>query len=416
MKLVSKIFVIVFSMMLSGSLIAQDQLNKYLTIAAENNPGLKAKFNEYMAALERIPQAGALPDPQFAFGYFIEPVQTRVGPQQYRFSLTQRFPWFGTLSAKEDVLASQAKAAFQEFEQSKSELYFKVRSIYYNLYFIDRAIHVSEENIKILNSIKNLALIKIESGETSAVNGIRVDMNLADLENNFALLNDKRTVLLLDFNNLLNIEMSSTVEIPDTLWNYDLLYSTEAIMDSLAMNNHRIQGFRHMTESFINKEAAAKKSGLPEFSIGVDYISIGKSDNPMVDTGSNGKDAIVFPMIGLSIPLYRQKYSAMVAEAVYQQQAMDHKIQDNINSLHTMVGKVQAEYLDAERRINLNERQIESAQKALQILESEYTTDGKNFEEILRMARRVLSYNLELEKARSDKQASLAFIEFLMGN
>ncbi|MEN8230854.1 MAG: TolC family protein, partial [Bacteroidota bacterium] len=57
---------------------AQEELEQYLVIAAENNPGLKAKFNKYMAALEVAPQVNSLPDPQAAFAYFIRPVETRV--------------------------------------------------------------------------------------------------------------------------------------------------------------------------------------------------------------------------------------------------------------------------------------------------------------------------------------------------
>ena len=48
-------------------------------------------------------------------------------------------------------------------------------------------------------------------------------------------------------------------------------------------------------------------------------------------------------------------------------------------------------------------------------LENEYANSGKNFEEILRMDKSVLKYSLELEKARADKQASIAFINYLMG-
>jgi hypothetical protein len=46
----------------------------------------------------------------------------------------------------------------------------------------------------------------------------------------------------------------------------------------------------------------------------------------------------------------------------------------------------------------------------------EYTTANKNFEEILRMERKQLFYALELEKARSDKQAAVSFIDYLAGN
>ena len=101
---------IVILVFITGSATAQNNLNKYLETAAQNNPGLKAKFNEYLASLEVIPQVGVLPDPQLAFGYFIQPVETKVGPQRAKISVTQMFPWFGTLDAKEDVAIQKSKA------------------------------------------------------------------------------------------------------------------------------------------------------------------------------------------------------------------------------------------------------------------------------------------------------------------
>jgi len=41
-------------MNLKGFMKQQEDLDNYLIIAAENNPGLKAKFNDYMAKLEPL--------------------------------------------------------------------------------------------------------------------------------------------------------------------------------------------------------------------------------------------------------------------------------------------------------------------------------------------------------------------------
>ena len=51
-----------------------DSLARYLEIAAENNPGLNADFLTYKAALEKVPQAGAWPDPQLDMGFFLKPM------------------------------------------------------------------------------------------------------------------------------------------------------------------------------------------------------------------------------------------------------------------------------------------------------------------------------------------------------
>ena len=73
----TKFIILNFFLVFSFAGIAQESLetlDNYLKIAAENNPGLTADFNTYMAAMQKVPQTGTLPDPQFAFGYFIQPI------------------------------------------------------------------------------------------------------------------------------------------------------------------------------------------------------------------------------------------------------------------------------------------------------------------------------------------------------
>ena len=123
MRAIYNIIIIILSLLVLN-VHAQTELDNYLNIGAENNPGLKAKFLEYNAALEKVPQVGTLPDPTISFGYFISPVETRVGPQQAKFGITQMFPWFGTLNAQEDVVIERAKAKYEVFEEAKSKLFF----------------------------------------------------------------------------------------------------------------------------------------------------------------------------------------------------------------------------------------------------------------------------------------------------
>lgn len=410
-----KYIILALLLVITNTVFAQDELNRYLEISADNNPELKAKFNEYLAALEVVPQVKSLPDPQLAFAYFIQPVETRLGPQQASFSLTQMFPWFGTLSAREDVAVKNAKARYEAFEDAKSNLFFEVKASYYDLYFIKQAIRITTSNIKLLNTIRDIAIIKVESGSVSAVDQLRVDMELLDLENNLALLKDKWDVNLVKFNKLLNIEKYSEVIIPEELWDDDLTYTKQAVLDSLQQNNHQIKNLDYLIRSYESKEALAKKTGMPNISVGVDYIMIGASDNDMVDPALSGQDAILFPKIGITIPLYRKKYTAMAKEAVLMQEAFENKKLAKTNSLESVFEKVFKEYEDANRRIDLYKKQEILAERAIQMLETEYSTHGKDFEELLRMEKRLLRYSLELEKARSDKQASIAFINYLIG-
>ena len=86
-------------------------LDDYLYQAAMNNSGLRTAFESWRAAMEQIPQAAALDDPRFTYGYFLQEVETRVGPQKHRLGLTQMFPWFGKLDVRTDAAAAKAEAA-----------------------------------------------------------------------------------------------------------------------------------------------------------------------------------------------------------------------------------------------------------------------------------------------------------------
>lgn len=398
-------------LLITSSVSAQQELNIYLQTAAENNPGLKAKFNDYLAALEVAPQVKALPDPQIAFGYFIQPVETRVGPQRLKFSASQMFPWFGTLQDKENVAIQLAKAKYEAFEEAKSKLFNEVRSTYYNFYFNDKAIDITNENLDILNVFQKLAIVKVEAGLVAAVDEYRIEMETADLENQLALLKDKQIVLQVMFNNLLNVKDDNPVIVPEMLWTSDFNLSKQAALDSIRINNHQLLDIDFQSEALRVRRDLASKSGKPGFSLGLDYTMVGQGENNLA-----GTDAFMFPKVGITIPLYRNKYEAMVQEVVYLEIGKANEKVDKTNILEILFENGWKEYRDASRRIFLYGSQLNLAQKSLKLLETDYATGNKNFEEILRMERKYLKYNLELEKAKADKQAAISFITYLMGN
>jgi len=400
------IFLILTSIMVS----AQDDLNRYLQISAENNPGLKAKFNEYMAALEVAPQVKALPDPEVAFGYFISPVETRVGPQQFKFSASQMFPWIGTLKAKENAAMQSAKAKYEAFEESKSKLFNEIKSTYFNIYFNRKGIEITLENIDILQTFRNLAIIKFEAGLVSAVDEYRLEIEIGELENQLALLRDKQLLLEVMFNNLLNIDKHSAVITPEFLWTEDFPLTKQAAMDSIRRLNHQLLNLDFQQIALQYQQEVANLMGKPSFKVGLDYTIVGKGDNNFV-----GTDAFMFPNAGITIPLYRNKYKAIVKEVVYLATAKENEKADKTNMLETLFENGWKDYLDANRRISLYISQLNLAQKSVRLLEIDYTTGNKYLEEILRMERKVLKFNLELEKAKADKQAAISFIHYLMG-
>lgn len=397
-------------MLISSLVYGQKNLNRYLETAAENNPGLKASFNEYLAALEVVPQVSSLPDPQIAFAYFISPVETRMGPQEFKISASQFFPWFGTLKTKEKAAAEMARSKFEAFEETKSKLFNDVKADYFNLYFNQKSMDIILKNIDLLRSIQKMVTIKVESGLVSMVDEYRIQMEINELENQLAYLKDKQWALETSFRNHLNADNQLAIKIPGKLWRTDFPLSRKAALDSVQSKNHQLLQLDFQQIALNYKKEAATREGMPDFKIGLEYIFVGEGENNL-----SGKDAFVFPSVGITIPLYRKKYKAMVQEVVYHEIASQSTIANKSNKLETLFDNAWKDYQDAIRRIDLNESQIQLARKTLTILESEYATANSNFEEILRMERKVLKFNLELEKAVADKQAAIAFINYLMG-
>lgn len=410
MKNIKNTLVIIL-ILISTMVSAQGDLNRYLHTAAENNPGLKVKFNEYMAALEIAPQVSTLPDPQIAFGYFIQPVETRVGPQQFKFGASQMFPWIGTLKAKENAAIQAAKAKYEVFEEAKSKLFNEVSATYYNSYFNHKALDITLENIQILNTFRKLANIKFEAGMVSAVDEYRIEIEIGELENQLALIRDNQWVLKVMFNKLLNVDKDAKIVIPDLLWDTDFPLTRQAALDSINQFNHQLLSLDFQQLALQYKKEVANNLGKPSFKIGLDYTIVGKGTNNLA-----GTDILMLPSVGITIPLYRNKYNAMVKEVVYLETAKEYEKVNKINILETLFENGWKNYMDASRRIALYKSQLVLAQKSVNILEVDYATGNKNFEEILRMERKVLKFNLELEKARADKQAAISFINYLMGN
>jgi len=144
----------------------------------------------------------------------------------------------------------------------------------------------------------------------------------------------------------------------------------------------------------------------------LNYINV--SERKDVEIPDNGKDAFMLPQVGISIPLYRNKYKAMVKEKQIQQESVLYAKEDAANKLLTELDQGYRDYLDADRRLPLYLGLVGVARQSLDILVAEYTSAGIDFEEILRMGRQLLKYELELETARADQNTSVAFINYLM--
>ncbi|MDZ7738052.1 MAG: TolC family protein [Bacteroidales bacterium] len=406
MRLVISILIVLLGYVSGHSQVPE----KYLRMAAENNPGLQAAYAEFEAALQKVPQANALPDPALSFGYFISPVETRVGPQRARLSLSQMFPWFGTLRAQADVAALEAEARYQEFLEKRNSLYYRVTDAWYPLFELGRWKEIEQENIDILQSYRSIALSRLESGEGDMTDVLRVDIMLNDALSSLSILKKKEKPLLTGFNKLLNRDESEEVELPDSL---DTDYLPAGIeKDSMLNNNPALNAFDLKVEAREAGEEAARRQGLPKLGLGLDYVIVGERTDMSV--ADNGRD-VLMPMLTFSIPIYRAKYKAAVMEAQLMQKSYSLQKEEYTNSLISDYEMAVYEIQRQKELIDLYREQIEESAQVLRLLISSYSNSGKEFEEVLRMQQQMLEYRKMKASAEAEYRTVLARLNYLTG-
>ncbi|MBW1993892.1 MAG: TolC family protein [Deltaproteobacteria bacterium] len=392
----------------SANMSFAQTLDDYFKTAAENNPGLQAMYKEYEAAMQKVPQVSTLPDPTFSFGYFIPPVETRVGPQQAKFSLTQMFPWFGTLKAQGNAAALSAEAKFQDFVDARSRLYLQVASAYYPLYELKELVRIEQENIKILKSYKTIATQKFKNGKGSMVDVLRVDIMLQDAQTNLSILRDKEKPLLTSFNKILNRPENEAVQISDTL--HAEMLPDNFGKDSLLTANPGLIALDLKLKSSEATELAAQKQGLPQLGVGLDYVLVG--ERPDISVSDNGKD-VFMPMVSVSIPIFRAKYKAAVKEAQLTQENYALQKQEIKN---TLISEYESAWFRIRQQYDLLElyqQQITTTQQSLDLLFTAYGNSGKEFEEVLRMQQQLLNYQKLKAKALAEYKIDVQKINYL---
>ena len=403
-----KFTVLSISLILMLSFSGQGQtLEDYFVMAAENNPGLKGKYKAFEAALQKIPQAKSLSDPNLSFGYFISPVQTKLGPQRMRFSLTQMFPWFGTLRIQGDVATILAEVKYKEFLDARNSLYNQVSAVYYPLLETNELIEIEKENLQILKTYKSIATSTFENGKGSLTDALRVDIMNTSAETNLEVLNQKIKSANARLNSLLGRDYDSPIEITERLTVPDSPY--QASIDSI-QHNPLLESLDLKIQAGEFKQKLAIKQGLPNLGAGVDYVMVDKlNDMALVDNGKN----VLMPTVTMSIPIFRKKYNAAKKEALLLTEAYQAKKQDVSNNLYGSFYRFKVEMDIQLDLISSFDKQIQTSKQTLELLYSSYANSGEDFEEVLRLQQQLLEYRKMKIKASVAYYAAEAQLNYL---
>ena len=250
----------------------------------------------------------------------------------------------------------------------------------------------------------------MEAGRTTMADVLRVQMEIKEKSAQLEFYRDQEKNLETHFNALLNRLPDAEIVVQDSINILPVQIDYQALMDSVLANNPEMQGLHKQQEALDSKVEVAKKSAMPSFGLGLNYAVINPRTDIETAIPKNGQDMLM-PTATISIPLYRKKYKALIKEAEFQQKGISDNIENTRNSLRTeLIGAIN-QYRDADRKVVLYNELLVQARQTLNILMQSYTGGQTGYEEVLRVERQLLQYQLELEKAKADFDVSIALVE-----
>ena len=323
-------------------------LASYLSAAAEASPRIAAARLRARGATEQARSSGQLPEPTLGYAAFLSRIETRIGPQRHRIRVSQKLPWPGALGAETRAANHLAAAETHSATVAKLSVQRRVRELYWRLWFTRELQTIHSRHQELLRELASSVRTQLEVGRASLAELSHIDLRVAKM-------NDVVDGLLLEQGSLA-AALGATVGLVATetpTVDAPRLRVPSASDDDLRERSAAHPARRNHLERAMAASSAARatdKRGLPSIILGADYIEVG----PREGTDSSGKDAVAVT-VGLTLPIFRDRYSGQSAAARARSRASDEEARQLALSRGASVTGALASIRDSLRRAKLYE-------------------------------------------------------------
>ena len=373
-------------------------LVNYLERAQSANPQLQAFDQRYRAAMQRIPQVSALPDPVFQVTNFVESVQTRTGPQENIFMLSQKIPWFGKLGRQEDAASAEAEALWYVYQSQHLSLARRVSQAFFEYGYIKEAIRLTEENRDLLQSLEPIVQTKVEGG--ADLNPLlRLKVEIGKVDDQLQSLKQRRIAQSAGIAKLLALPDSEVLPWPH--WEPPDVVSLDglSLAKAIEASNPDLEMLRRKVSSAMARREIAKLESYPDFSLGVNYIQIGEPGTAVSDAGKDAWGVTV----AVNIPIWFEKYHSARSEAFATQRALENELTNRFNELRADLSASMALLDDANRRLQLyGDELLSLAKQAVENSRTSYESGRTGILEVIDSERSLLDLQLLYWRAAAD--------------
>lgn len=403
----------------SGLLFSQERpgeaevvLSDLVKEALENNPQVKAAHEEWQASLEQISQAKGYPDPMLSFAHFGQSIETRLGPQRNKISLSQKIPFFGKLSIKENIARENSSIFEVQHTKVAADLILQVKEAFFSMFWFEKAIDLRKEEKEVLGRLTKIAQKNYETGLASQQDILKANLEISRLSEKIMTLKQGKKGIEAKLNALLNRPTEATFGRLGHVGEPHLMLDLSELYELAKVGRPELKQAQHFILKSEKSIELAKKNNWPDFTLMFEYFDIGAGSTSNPGDGRNAWAGA----IGINIPLWRGKYNASEAEAAIRLTASQKRFEDITNDTAARVNEYYQEIMTYKDQLALyTHALIPQSEQTFKASEIGYISGKVDFLNLLESERMVLQIKTGYFKNLSDSRKSLARLERLVG-
>jgi len=395
---------------LSGTVILGD-LVQY---AYRNNPSIREAREAWRATIEQYRLETAYPDPEIMMTYFPEPLETRLGPQDWNANLTQKIPFPGKLTKAGEVVEAEARIAKLNVDKTIRDIIVSIRESFYELSYIRQAQTAADQNLKLLNHLRKISETAYAQDRNTLLDMVKAQSQSGQLRYDILMLRDLEETEIAQLNSLLNRQTDTPFGRLGVETDQSVVFSLEEIYQVAETHQEEIQMAKVRIERAKRKIELAKFKNLPDFKVGLFYAGIGNPDvaNPPPDEGD---DALGI-QAGITIPLWFGRNKSRILKAKAEMKRAEAAKTVRVNETSAKIRSLYFRLENARRLIELYSKELlPQAAKSIEIAETWYQEGQSSFSDFIETQSVWYNFQLALARAKADYGKNLARLERLVG-
>lgn len=388
-------------------------LTSYLSQAIQSNDALQKARAEFRVSTEKNRQAGVLPDPKLTVQYYLEPVETRTGPQNAAIGISQALPWFNKLSLQRslsdhDVAIAGAKLAAVELDVAR-----QVKEAYIEYGFLGRSQQSIKDNLELLRYLEGVARSRYVSGKTTFFDVLKIQIEVAKSEEKVLALIDQARPLRVQINNLLGTEPERVRIMPSVQQQVVLSLDENAIHTTALQNAPLLQAARQRIDKARTGKELAEKDFYPDFNVSLKTILTGSAEfgNPP----DSGDDPIIAGLT-MNLPVFRDRRHGKVAEQEAKISSARYSKQQETRTLTAEIERNLYFYREAQRKISLYQDDLlPKVKQQLEVAVNGFQSGENTILELIDAEQSLLTFELAESRAAADRALAVARLESQAG-